>query len=104
MFTTDGRRLDCQNFFVSYVAIPRSNLAAQLGVTRSQSDSIITDHRGRTSVEGVWAAGDVRAITQQVAMAVGTGNYAGVMINQFLISDKPAVQVDPTDLRLYPRT
>ncbi len=103
LFTTDGRRLDCQHFFVSYVAIPRSDLAAHLGVTRTLSDCIITDHRGRTNVDGVWAAGDVRAITQQVAMAVGTGNYAGVMINQFLVSDGPDVQVDPTDLRLGPR-
>jgi len=104
LITTDGRQIECQHFFSSYVAVPRSELAAQLGVTLTESGSIITDHRGKTNVRGIWAAGDVRAITQQVAMAVGTGNYAAVMINQFLgFEDESDMQVDHSDLRLVPR-
>lgn len=104
LITTDGRQIECQHFFASYMAVPRSELAAQLGVALTESGSIITDHRGKTNVEGVWAAGDVRAITQQVAMAVGTGNYAAVMINQYLgFEDEPDMQVDHSELRLVPR-
>jgi len=71
-------------FFVSFVAEPRSDLAVTIGVEVDEHGNILTDKRGKTNVEGVWAAGDVRPITQQVAMAVGTGNYAALMINQFL--------------------
>jgi thioredoxin reductase (NADPH) len=49
--------------------------------------SVTTDHRGKTNIDGIWAAGDVRPITQQVATAVGTGNYAALMIDQFLGND-----------------
>ncbi|MFX1485410.1 MAG: NAD(P)/FAD-dependent oxidoreductase [Promethearchaeota archaeon] len=81
---TDGRRLKANVFFVAYVDIARSELAQKIGVDVDGKGNIVTDHRGKTNIEGVWAAGDVRAITQQVAMAVGTGNYAGLMMNQFL--------------------
>jgi thioredoxin reductase len=40
--------------------------------------------RGDTNVPGVWVAGDLRPMTQQVAVALGTGNIAALMIDQFL--------------------
>jgi pyruvate/2-oxoglutarate dehydrogenase complex dihydrolipoamide dehydrogenase (E3) component len=55
--------------------------------------NILTDHRGKTNLEGVWAAGDCRPITQQVAMATGTGNYAALMANQFLGNDHEREQL-----------
>jgi thioredoxin reductase (NADPH) len=81
---TDGRKIKVNVFFVAFVDVVRSELAQQIGVTVDAKGNIITDHRGKTNIEGVWAAGDVRPITQQVAMAVGTGNYAALMMNQFL--------------------
>jgi thioredoxin reductase (NADPH) len=97
---TDGRRIKANVFFVAYVDISRSELAQQIGVTVDGKGNIVTDHRGKTNIEGVWAAGDVRAITQQVAMAVGTGNYAALMINQFLGNDyEQGEQFDHPDHR-----
>ena len=81
---TNGDELRANVFFVAFVAIPRSELAQQIGVEVDQRGNILTDKRGKTNKEGVWAAGDCRPITQQVAMATGTGNYAALMINQFL--------------------
>ncbi len=81
---SDGRVLRAEVFFVAFVDEARSELAQELGVKVDDKGNILTDKRGKTNVEGVWAAGDVRPITQQVAMAVGTGNYAALMINQFL--------------------
>ena len=81
---TDGRKIKANVFFVAFVDVVRSELAQQIGVTVDAKGNILTDHRGKTNIEGVWSAGDVRPITQQVAMAVGTGNYAAVMMNQFL--------------------
>jgi len=85
LITTSGDILECEHFFVGYIAVPRSGLAVRIGVEVDERGFIMTDHRGKTSVEGVWAAGDVRPISQSVAMAVGTGNYAGIMISQFLL-------------------
>ncbi|MFW9980035.1 MAG: FAD-dependent oxidoreductase, partial [Candidatus Thorarchaeota archaeon] len=79
-----GKVLQAEIFFVAFVAEARSQLAQDLGVDVDERGNILTDHRGKTSMEGVWAAGDCRPITQQVAMATGTGNYAAIMVNQFL--------------------
>ncbi|MFW9869102.1 MAG: NAD(P)/FAD-dependent oxidoreductase [Candidatus Thorarchaeota archaeon] len=96
----DGRKLKANVFFVSYVDVVRSELAQQIGVEVDKKGNILTDHRGKTNIEGVWAAGDVRPITQQVAMAVGTGNYAALMMNQFLGNDREQeVEFDHPDYR-----
>ncbi|MHA2060160.1 MAG: NAD(P)/FAD-dependent oxidoreductase, partial [Candidatus Ranarchaeia archaeon] len=82
LVSSTGEKFECNHFFVGFVTVPRSELAKPLGVEIDSRGNIITDHRGKTRVQGVWAAGDVRPITQSVGMAVGTGNYAGVMIHQ----------------------
>lgn len=79
-----GDVLTAEVFFVAFVAEARSELAKEMGVQVDERGNIMTDHRGKTNVEGIWAAGDCRPITQQVAVATGTGNYAALMINQFL--------------------
>lgn len=84
---SDGTKIRAEVFFVSHVSEPRSGLAQQIGVDVDARGNIITDHRGKTNIEGVWAAGDCRPITQQIGMAVGTGNYAALMVNQFLGND-----------------
>lgn len=96
----DGRKIKTNVFFVAFVDVVRSELAQQIGVEVDARGNIITDHRGKTNIEGVWAAGDVRPITQQVAMAVGTGNYAAVMMNQFLGNEREKEQqFDHVDYR-----
>ena len=88
------------SFFVSYIAEPRSKLAKDLKIQTDNRSCIITDHRGKTNIEGVWAVGDVRAITQSVAMAVGTGNYAAIMANKFLERESyKGVQTDHPEER-----
>ncbi|TET11704.1 MAG: NAD(P)/FAD-dependent oxidoreductase [Candidatus Thorarchaeota archaeon] len=96
----DGRKLKANVFFVAFVTVTRSELAQQIGVEVDRNGNILTDHRGKTNIEGVWAAGDVRPITQQVAMAVGTGNYAALMMNQFLGNDyEHGEEFDHPDVR-----
>ena len=79
-------RLDAEAFFVSSPALGRTDLAQQLGVemAATQNHAQPRSQRGDTNVEGVWIAGDLRPMTQQVAVAMGTGNIAAVMIDQFL--------------------
>lgn len=82
-----GKKLKTEVFFVAFVAKARTELAQMIGVDVDTRGNILTDHRGKTNIEGVWAAGDCRPITQQIAMATGTGNYAALMVNQFLGND-----------------
>lgn len=82
----DGSILNAEAFFVSSPVRGRTDLAQQLGVEMAATG----DHaqpksqRGDTNVPGVWIAGDLRPMTQQVAVAMGTGNIAAVMIDQYL--------------------
>ncbi|HEX3556751.1 MAG TPA: NAD(P)/FAD-dependent oxidoreductase [Thermoanaerobaculia bacterium] len=82
----DGTTLTAEAFFVSSPARGRTDLAEQLGVTIAKTGyhAEPQSQRGDTNVPGVWVAGDLRPITQQVAVAMGTGNIAALMIDQHL--------------------
>ncbi len=81
----DGTELAADAYFVAGPSVPRSDLAQQLGLTITERGHIQPrSQRGDTDVEGVWVAGDVRPMTQQVSIAMGTGNIAAVHIDQFL--------------------
>jgi 3-phenylpropionate/trans-cinnamate dioxygenase ferredoxin reductase component len=55
--TTDGRHLECDFVVVGIGVQPRTQLAAQAGL--SIGDGILVDERLETSMPGVFAAGDV---------------------------------------------
>ncbi len=82
----DGATLEAEAFFVSSPAIGRTDLAEQLGVKIAPTGHHAqpSSQRGDTNVAGVWVAGDLRPMTQQVSVAMGTGNIAAVMIDQHL--------------------
>ena len=82
----DGRALEAEAFFVSSPVVGRTDLAQQLGVEIAPTGHHAQpkSQRGDTNVAGVWIAGDIRPMTQQVAVAMGTGNIAAVMIDQYL--------------------
>ncbi len=82
----DGTILSAEAFFVSAPARGRTDLARQLGVTLSDDGEhpMPRSQRGDTNVPGVWIAGDLRPQTQQVAIAMGSGSIAAVMIDQQL--------------------
>lgn len=82
----DGSVLHADAFFVSSPAHGRTTLTQQLGVEMASTGfhAQPQSQRGDTNVPGVWIAGDLRPMTQQVAVAMGTGNIAAVMIDQFL--------------------
>jgi thioredoxin reductase (NADPH) len=82
----DGTRIEAEAFFVSSPARGRTDLAAQLGVELALGGEHVKpkSQRGDTNVPGVWVAGDLRPITQQVAVAMGTGSLAAIMIDQYL--------------------
>ncbi|MFQ5674266.1 MAG: NAD(P)/FAD-dependent oxidoreductase [bacterium] len=86
----DDRELQAEAFFVSSPVRGRTDLARQLGVEMAAvgNHAQPKSQRGDTNVPGVWIAGDLRPMTQQVSVAMGTGNIAAVMIDQFLRTEE----------------
>jgi thioredoxin reductase len=82
----DGSRITADAFFVSSAAAGRTDLAEKLGIEIASTGHHAQpkSQRGDTNVAGVWVAGDLRPMTQQVSVAMGTGNLAAVMIDQHL--------------------
>ena len=75
---SDGRCVQASLFFFSVAHQPRTDLAVQLGCELDDDGYVRIDPSGRTTVEGVYAAGDVAPGLQLVQVAAGQGAAAGV--------------------------
>jgi thioredoxin reductase len=78
----------------------RSGLAADLGVETAppnpvSEDAVKVDAFHRTSVPGVFAAGDLSAQLPQVAAAVASGSMAAAAVVQSLLGDEFGLPVPP---------
>ena len=73
-----GSVLKCQLAFFSIAHHPRTDLATRLGCRLTGEGGIEVDHEGLTSVDGVYAAGDVTPGMQLVQVATAKGTVAGV--------------------------
>ncbi len=72
-------------FFVELELVPQSKLVADL-VDLDDQDRIKVDSRNRTSMEGVFAAGDVtNVISEQVLISVGEGAKAALSAYEYLL-------------------
>lgn len=78
--------------FVFVGFVPNSGLF-KVHVNHDDAGYILTDRNMQTSVEGVWAVGDVRAqLTKQIATAVGDGTTAAVAASMYVTSLKDAAR------------
>jgi thioredoxin reductase (NADPH) len=75
------------SFDVLYSALGariRSDLARSLGATCDEAGQIVVDERLRTTVEGVYAAGDVANDLNQIAVAAGHAAIAATCMHNAL--------------------
>jgi thioredoxin reductase (NADPH) len=80
-----GRRLDLDQLFSHQGATPQTALAQQVGVELAENGYILVDSEQRTSVPGVFAAGDVdRLHSHQISTAVHEGGMAASAANYYL--------------------
>jgi thioredoxin reductase/SAM-dependent methyltransferase len=95
----DGDQLARRGAMVATTLHQRSTLAAQLGAMTAPSplavDGLVVDGFQRTSVPGLFAAGDISAQIPQVAAAVAQGSLAGASIMQSLLGDDVGLPVPP---------
>lgn len=74
----DGRRISATMAFFSIAHSPRTELAKQVGCELDDDGYVVVDAHGKTSVEGVYAAGDVTPGEQLVQVAASEGATAGI--------------------------
>lgn len=96
----DDERLLRGGLLVSTTLHQRSALAQQLGVEFTEPgpavvDAVKVDALCRTSIPGVFAAGDVSTQMPQVAAAVAAGALAGAAIMQTLMSEDVGLPIPP---------
>jgi thioredoxin reductase (NADPH) len=80
----DGRFEHFDTMYSCLGVRPQTALAEQLGVELAQEHTIETDKHQRTSVDGVFAAGDVVHALDQIAVAFGHAAIAATAMHSFL--------------------
>ena len=83
----DGCVIPVDALFVPPRFIPNSALLVGLGCDVDTDDWVTVDTTGRTSVPGVWAAGNIVDPRAQVITAAGAGSAAAIAINADLVEE-----------------
>jgi thioredoxin reductase (NADPH) len=86
----DGTDRDYRGGFAMYGSEYNNDLATDLGCEINDDGTVAVDDHGRTSVEGVFAVGDVTPGHNQIPVAMGQGAKAGIALHM--------------DLRAFPRS
>jgi thioredoxin reductase len=73
--------------FVRPRFVPNSHLLADLGCALDDNGWAVVDPAGRTTVPGVWAAGNAVDPRAQVISAAGAGSSAAMALNADLVDD-----------------
>jgi thioredoxin reductase (NADPH) len=71
--------------FIAIGNIPNNQLALDLGISCDDSGYIETDNNMKTSMEGIYAAGDITGGIKQIVVAAGQGAVASENIQYNLI-------------------
>jgi thioredoxin reductase len=98
-----GERVPADMLFFSIAHRARLELAEQLGCAVSSEGCLVVDGDGRTTVDGVFGAGDVTPGVQLAPVAAGKGSAAGVACAASLRGEpgspsSPTPAPDPADL------
>ena len=88
----EAKELRVGGVFIFIGFVPNSSLL-KVHVDHDEAGYLLTDRNMQTSVEGIWAVGDVRAqLTKQIATAVGDGTTAAVAASQYITALKDAAR------------
>jgi thioredoxin reductase len=100
----DGRVIPRDALFVPPRFVPNSHLLVGLGCALDADGWVAADDTGRTSVAGVWVAGNVIDPRAQVITAAGAGSAAAIALNADLVEDdvRNAVRDVKHGLQLLP--
>lgn len=83
----DGRSVPRDVVFVPPRFVPNNEVLTGLGCSFDEAGWVVGDATGRTTVPGVWVAGNVSNPRAQVITAAGEGSTAAIAINADLVDD-----------------
>lgn len=89
----DGGRLTFETLYVALGSHTRNELGLMMGLELQEGECFVTDPQQRTTVPGVYAAGDAVEGLDQIGVAIGTGSRAAVTIHNDL-RDKDGQTLD----------
>ena len=84
---SDGCVVPRDALFVPPHFVPNNRLLVGLGCDLDADGWVTADATGRTSVPGVWAAGNIADPRAQVITAAGAGSVAAIALNADLVED-----------------
>ena len=88
----ENKELRVGGVFIFIGFVPNSSLL-KVHVDHDAAGYLLTDRNMQTSIEGIWAVGDVRAqLTKQIATAVGDGTTAAVAASQYISALKDSAR------------
>jgi thioredoxin reductase len=87
LHTDGGRTVPCDALFVPPRFRPHDALLGRLAAHTDQDGWVSTGPTGRTSIPGLWVAGNVANPRAQVITAAGEGSAAAIDINADLVDD-----------------
>ena len=80
----DGTVREYRGGFAMYGSDYNTGLATDLGCELNDDGTVVVDDHGRTTVDGVYAVGDITQGHNQVPVAMGKGAKAGLAIHKEL--------------------
>ena len=83
--TGEDSELPADGVFIYTGQVPQNDAAKMLGLSLNERGYIMTDENMRTSLEFVYAAGDITGKSGQIVMAAGQGAKAAVNLSNDLL-------------------
>jgi len=81
----NGKKVELSGIFIAIGMLPQNDLAKSLGVELNKRGEIIIDKMSKTSVDGVFSAGDVTNMTwKQGIVAAAEGSVAGYSAFEYI--------------------
>jgi thioredoxin reductase len=99
----DGCVIPRDALFVPPRFVPNNTLLVGLGCDADADGWVTLDNTGRTSVAGVWAAGNIVDPRAQIITAAGAGSAAAIALNADLVDDDVRNAVRDLDHGFPPR-
>ncbi|MCX7676101.1 MAG: FAD-dependent oxidoreductase, partial [Alteraurantiacibacter sp.] len=85
-------RVDLEGVFVQIGLVPNTEWLKDSGIALSARGEIDIDHKGATSIPGVFAAGDCTSVPyKQIIIAMGEGAKAALSAFDYLIRNELAL-------------
>jgi alkyl hydroperoxide reductase subunit F len=91
--TGEEHEIALEGVFVQIGLVPNTEWLKDSGLELSAHGEIVTDDEGRTSLPGVFAAGDATTVPyKQIVVAMGEGSKAALSAFDYLIRNEPLAE------------